>query len=87
MAATSGSLPVMTRKLDEQHDETQHSPDAASDAAGGLTVTLWLLAILVAQVEVILLDRRAHVLALGSAKPKRGSGMAAAPGTLSSFTT
>ncbi|MGZ8695271.1 MAG: hypothetical protein ACXWYS_07510 [Gaiellaceae bacterium] len=44
----------MTRKLDEQHDERQHPPDAASAAAGGLAVTLWLLAILVAQVEVIL---------------------------------
>jgi hypothetical protein len=44
----------MTRKLDNQHDEKQHPPDAASDTAGGLTVTLWLLAILVAQVEVIL---------------------------------
>jgi hypothetical protein len=43
----------MTSKPDEQHDETQH-PQDASDTAGGLTVTLWLLAILVAQVEVIL---------------------------------
>jgi hypothetical protein len=40
----------MARKLDEQHDETQHAPDAS----GGAAVALWLLAILVAQVEVIL---------------------------------
>ena len=44
----------MTPKHDKQHDETQHAPDAASNAAGGLAVTLWLLAILVAQVAVIL---------------------------------
>ncbi len=35
------------------HGEPQ-APDAAPNAAGGLAVTLWLLAILVAQVEVIL---------------------------------
>ncbi len=44
----------MTRKHDEQHDETERAPDASSNAAGGPAVTLWLLAILVAQVEVIL---------------------------------
>jgi hypothetical protein len=72
----------MTRKP----DETRHADDADSGTAGGLTVTLWLLAILLAQVEVVLWLCGRFYAARGSATPHGGSRMAAAAATLSSFT-